>query len=136
MRSLNPEDMARDMPRLVKQWAQSVHKAMSGNIDMGVPTGKDSNGVYNTFSKGNQDGVLVRVGAASSSEPYKWVTVGTGVVINHGLVDVQGNPRQPIGFKLVDKDGAVDVYRTVAPDTTQITVATTDITINVTLYIF
>lgn len=97
---------------------------------MGVPTGTDSTGVYNTFDTGNSSGVLLRVGASTSSEAIKWTTTGTSIAISHGL------GRQPIGFKIVDKDKPVDVSRTAPPTSTIINLAPTDATANVTLYIF
>ena len=118
------------------QWSQSVHKTLNGGVDMGVPIGKDSNGVYNQFNTGNSTGVLIRIGAAASSEPYKWTVANVGVSLNHALVDQNGTPRQPIGFKIVDKDKAMDVYRVGTPTTTNIILAPTDPTANVTVYVF
>lgn len=129
-KSLNPQHMQARISAEHLRWAQSVHKTLSGGVDMGVPTKKDSAGVYNTFGVGNSSGVLIRVGASASTEPVKWTASNVGIPIKHGL------GRQPIGFKIVDKDKQVDVYRTVAPTDTTITLAPTDATANVTLYIF
>jgi hypothetical protein len=110
--------------------AQSAYIALNGGLADAVPTGTDADGVYNTFQPDNGNGVMLRIGAAGSTEPIQWVTVDVGVVIQHGL------QRQPIGFKLVDKDQSCDVYRTVPPDNQQITLATTNVSANVTVYVF
>ena len=129
MRNLSSQHMqAKITPQHLK-WAQSVDKVLSAGIDMGEATGVDSSGVYNTFKQSNSTGVLIRVGANGSTEPVQWDSSGA-VTVNHAL------NRQPIGFKLVDKDGAVDVYRTAVPTDTQIQLQTTDKTINTTVYIF
>jgi len=109
---------------------------------MGTPTvtgvsthpndGSVNAGVYTGFDKGNSSGVLIRIDAHGSSNPgvtYTWPSSG-GVKISHGL------GRQPIGFKIVDKDKAVDVYRTAPPDKDFITLAATDISASVTVYVF
>lgn len=111
------------------RWTQSVTKTLNAGVDMGVPTGKNAAGVYNTFEQGNGDGVLIRIGATGSSEALSWPATGS-LVINHGL------GRQPIGFKIVDKDKPVDVSRTATPTVTTISLLPTDHTANVTIYIF
>ena len=111
------------------RWAQSVDVVLGGNVDMGVPTGKNSAGIYNTFSAGNSSGVLIRVGASTSSEAVKWDSSGN-LTLNHAL------GRQPIGFKIVDKDGTVDVWRTAVPTDQQITLKSSSPSTNVTLYVF
>lgn len=130
MKVLNPQHMQAEITPEHLRWAQSVHKSLTGGVDMGIPTGTNSAGVYNTFDKGNSSGVLIRVGAASSSEAIKWTASNTAIAINHGL------GRQPIGFKIVDKDKSMDVFRTAPPDNNVISLAPTDATANVTVYIF
>lgn len=131
MKTLNPVDFAMGMPRQLLQWAQSVHKVCAGGVNFGNPTSKNLAGVYNNFDKDTMDGVLIRIGASGTTEQkYVWTVSGTGIVINHGLL------KQPIGFKIVDKDKTVDVWRTVTPDENQITLAPSDATANVTVYIF
>jgi len=129
MKTLSSQHMQAKIEPEHLRWAQNVDKAFNGNIDMGIPTGKNSAGVYNTFSPGNSSGVLIRVGATGSGEIYAWDSTGA-VTINHEL------NRQPIGFKIVDKDAAVDIYRTAVPTVTQIALKATVNTVNVTLYIF
>ena len=132
--SLDPVNISVGLPRAQKQWAQSLHTVINGGIDMGtvIPGGLDATGTPANFAKGNSDGVLVRIGASGSSNgpKYNWTTSGTGIVIQHGL------GRQPIGFKLVDCDGQLQVWRTAVADATQITLAPSDATKNVTVYIF
>ena len=129
-KSLDPQTVDKDHSSEQQRWARSLHETVNGGIDIGTPTGQDSNGVYNEFSQGNQTGVLIRVGAAGSSEPIQWVTANVGVAINHKLL------RKPIGFKIVDKDKTVDIYRTAPPTENTITLASTDATVNVTIYVF
>lgn len=110
--------------------AQSVYKALNGAMAEAQPTGQDATGVYNKFQQDNGNGVMLRIGSSTSAEPIKWVTVDVGVVINHGL------QRQPIGFRVFDKDVSCDIYRTAVPDVNTITLASTNIAANVTVYIF
>ena len=128
---LNPVDFSLGMPRLLIQWAQTVYTALNGGISFGVPTSKDSTGVWNEFNQDTSDGVLIRIGASGTTEQANvWTTSGTGIIINHGL------QRQPIGFIVCDKDKTVDVWRTTTPDQNQITLAPSDATANVLIYIF
>lgn len=136
---LNPSSFIHTLADPMKKWVQSLHKELTGSVDMGAPSpgskaGSGINtGVAGQYQKGNGSGILIRVAAHGSSgtgATYVWAAVNVGIVINHGLL------RQPIGFKVVDKDKSVDVYRTAAPDMNQITVAPTDNTASVTLYIF
>ena len=129
MKILNPQHMQAKITPEHLRWAQSVHKSLTGGIDMGVPTEKNSAGVYNTFDVGNSSGVLIRVGAVGSTEKYSWSSSST-VDIKHNLA------RQPIGFKIVDKDNTVDVWRTALPTATDIQLKTSSNMVNVTLYIF
>lgn len=135
----NPDSFAASLPPTQRQWAQTTHQALNGNIDMGTPTGNAPTtagvnaGVYTQFQKGNGSGVLIRIAAAgdtTSGASYNWTTAGAGVVINHGLL------RQPIGFHVVDTDGEASVYRTAPPDSNQITLATSDPTKSQTVYVF
>lgn len=126
---LNPQHMQAKIAPEHLRWTQSVHKTLTQGVDMGIPTGTDSTGVYNKFDPGNSSGILIRVGASTSSEIIKWPSSGS-LSIQHGL------GRQPIGFKIVDKDKPVDVSRTAPPTTSIIQLVPTDSTANVTLYIF
>lgn len=131
MKVLNPQNHQADISPEQLRWSQSVHKALNGGVDMGVPISKNTAGVYNEFEQGNSTGNLIRIGAHGTTEQqYTWGSTSVGIPVQHGL------GRQPIGFKIVDKDKTVDVYRTTVPDESTITVAPTDNTANVTLYIF
>jgi hypothetical protein len=130
-KSINPVDHCLGMPRQQLQWAQTVHTVLNGGVSLGVPTSKNLAGVYNNFNQDTSDGVLIRIGASGTTEQkYTWTASNVGVVINHEL------QRQPIGFHVVDSDKDVRIYRTTTPNTNQITLAPTDATANVTLYIF
>jgi len=129
MKTLSSQHMQWKITPEHLKWAQNVDKALNSNIDMGIATGTDSSGVYNKFEQGNSSGVLIRIGANSSSELIKWDSTGA-VTIQHGL------KRQPIGFKIVDKDATVDVWRTAVPTTTAISLKASSNAVNVTLYIF
>lgn len=128
--SINPSKQNLANPQHVLRQAQSVYTALTAGLADAAPLTTDAAGVYNTFAPDNGNGVMLRIGSSTSTEPNKWVTVDVGIVIQHGL------GRQPIGFKLVDKDVSCDVYRTVPPDAQQITLACTNIAANVTVYIF
>jgi len=136
-RSLNPVDMAMGLPRQQLQWAQSLHNTVNGGIDQGVPTGKDSTGNFSTFTQGNANGQLVRIGASGSTEhDNAWTSSNAPITVNHSLVDANGKPRQPIGVHIVNKSKTVDVYMPTAPTTSTVTIAPTDATAHTTLYIF
>jgi len=108
---------------------QSFYKTLKGGVDMGVAVGKNAAGVYNSFEQGNSNGVLVRIGANSSSEQYKW-SGGSTVTVTHGL------GRQPIGFKIVDQDANATIWRTAVPTTTTLALQSSSNAVNVTVYIF
>jgi hypothetical protein len=114
-----------------RKWTQSVDNALQGGVTLGIGVGKNNAGVYNEFTKDTSSGVLIRIGANGSTEQkYTWGAANAPIVINHGLF------RQPIGFHVVDIDGAGQVYRTATPDSDTISLAPTDNTKNVTVYIF
>lgn len=139
-RSLNPQNHSSKIPPEQLGWAQSIHKVLNGGVDMGTPTGQDTTtgaginaGVYTQFDRGNSSGTLIRIAANGSSNTgasYTWGAVNVGIPVKHGL------DRQPIGFFVADADKDVRVYRTAAPDATQITLAPTDNTASVTVYVF
>ena len=108
---------------------QSTYKVLTGAVQDAQPTGTDATGVYNKFETDNGSGVMLRIGSSASSEPIKWVTSNVPIVVNHGLL------RQPLGFHLRDKDKTCDVYRTAVPNSNTISLACTDATANVTIYI-
>ena len=136
---LDPNSFAHELPITHRQFVQSVNNVLNGAIDMGTPTGNapDSSGinagVYTQFDRGNGSGVLIRiaaVGVTNSGAPYRWLATATGLVINHTL------KRKPIGFHVVDQDGQCQVYRTAPPNENTITLATSDDTVSVTVYVF
>ncbi len=137
-KTLNPVDFARELPTSTLRWAQSLHKIVNGGVDMGVPTKKDATGNYNTFSQGNASGVLVRIGAhGSTGNKLTWAAgAGTPVTIQHGLVDSQNQPRQPIGVHLVASDKDLRVWQPTTPTTESIFLAPSDPTANATVYVF
>jgi|SRR5215472_11767011 len=130
MKNISSQHMQAKITPEHLRWAQSVDRTLSGGIDMGTPTGKNSAGVYNTFDKGNSSGVLFRVGANGSSESYTWDSSGN-LTIMHGL------GRQPVGFQIMDIDKAsVSVHRTAVPTDQQIVLQSSDKTANATIYVF
>jgi hypothetical protein len=112
------------------RWAQSVHQTLNGNVDMGIPTGKDATGNWSEFGQGNSSGVLIRIGAASSTQANKWTTTGTAIAVNHGL------QRQPIGVHLVNSDKQLQVWQPTTATATYIYLAPSDATVNATVYVF
>jgi hypothetical protein len=142
MKPSDPNTFAHDLPIPHRQFVQSVNTVLNANVDMGAPVGNAPTnateyginaGVYTQFKQSNGSGVLVRIaanGVTGSGATYNWGTTGTGIPINHGLL------RQPIGFHTVDADKNVTVYRTAVPDQNQITLASTDNSASVTVYIF
>lgn len=142
MQVYDPNSFAQTLDPLHRQFVQSIKNVLSSNVDMGTPNGNTPTdtttyginaGVYSQFNQGNGSGMLVRIAANAlngTGASYNWGATGTGIVINHGLL------RQPIGFHVVDADKNVSVYRTAAPDKNQITLASTDNSASVTVYIF
>jgi hypothetical protein len=139
MKTYDPNTFAPSLAKEHRQWVQSVNEGLNGNVDMGTPisnapsTSGVNAGVYTQFNRGNGSGVLVRIaaeGITDSGAPYNWGASLTGIPINHGL------GRQPIGFHVVDSDGQIQVYRTAPPTNQLITLAPSDNTKSVTVYIF
>lgn len=136
-KTFNPSSFLMQLTDQMQVWVQSVHKTINGNMDLGVPlkqcpTAGTNFGVYTQFDKGNGSGILVRVdahGSTGTGASYTWPAAGA-LTISHGL------GRQPIGFKLVDCDKDVRVFRTASPTTKEILLQPTDTTASVTLYIF
>lgn len=139
-RSYDPNAFAHELPTIQRQWAQSVDSVLNGQVDMGSPSGAlvpstdpINAGVYTQFERGNSSGILIRIagnGVTGTGATYNWGAVNVGIPILHQL------QRKPIGFKIVDMDKDVRVYRTAPPDENQITLAPTDNTASVTVYVF
>jgi hypothetical protein len=130
-KNISSADFTRGLPPAHRVWTQSVDQVLQGGVTLGQGVGKNNVGVYNEFTKDTSSGVLIRIGANGTTEQkYTWGAVNAPITINHGLL------RQPIGFHVVDIDGAGQVYRTATPDQDTIMLAPTDNTKNVTLYIF
>lgn len=126
----DPNTFAHTLPEQHRQVLQSVHQVLTGNVDMGTPTSKDSTGQYNEFQKGNGSGILIRVGAyGSTGNAYTWPASGN-LVINHGLL------RQPIGCHVVNSDNHLTIAQPTAPDENSITLNPSDRTANATVYVF
>jgi hypothetical protein len=130
MQPINPsstniggQEVLQSVQSLAKQvlrWAQSVYKVLNGAVAIAQPAGQAAGGVYNKFTKDNLDCVLLYIGAVASGSPLLWTANNTGQAFNHGLL------RQPIGFIVVYKSAACDVYSTVTPTSDNITLATTN----------
>ena len=139
MKPYDPNTFAPSLPTVHRQWVQNIQQVLTGNVDIGTAVGSApisagvNAGVYTQFKQGNGSGILIRVAASgitNTGAPYTWAGVGVGVAINHGL------QRQPIGFHVVDQDNAIQVYRTAPPTDQTITLAPSDDTVSVTVYIF
>lgn len=133
MRPINPNIRNVVNPQSSLRQSQSVYKSLSGGIELAIPTGQNSAGVYNKFDKANHAGVMIRIGASGTSEQtYKWPGADAPLQINHGLL------KQPLGFYVTDIDGAANIYRyKSAPlNANTISLATTDPSVNVTVFIF
>ena len=128
---VNPSMHAIKTPEGNLRMSKSVYKVLNGGLTYGVPTGdKDSTGCFSDFTNDNIDNVIYRIGGnGTTNGQYQFDATGA-VTINHGLF------RQPIGFKILDKDQACDVYRTSTPDENFISLKCTVATANVTVEIF
>lgn len=136
MKINNPTKDNMTTPELILRWAQSVFKALTGGLTFGQPgntTGgvvTDSAGIYNSFIPDNFDCKLLYIGAVGSGSALLWANSNTGQAFNHGL------QRQPIGFFVVYKTKACDVYSTATPTKDTITLAITDDTAKTIVLIF
>lgn len=132
MRPVNPSMEAVKTPAGNLRVLKSVAETLNGALSYGQPTGdKDSTGVFSKFTPDNVNNVIIRIGAnGSTNGQYQWSSGGIAK-INHGL------QRQPVGFKVLDKDATCDVYRTGgAPTVNIIQLTCTDPAANVTVEIF
>jgi hypothetical protein len=137
MKTLDPSNFALGLPSGQLKWAQSQHGAVNGQLDLGVPQSKDSSGNFNTFKDGNSNGILIRVSPNGGIDnENSWGAINTAIPINHGLLDQNRNPRQPVGVHLVSSDKALSIWQPTTPDTKNVYVAPSDPTAYATLYVF
>jgi predicted transcriptional regulator len=113
----------------VFRWAQSVYTTLVQGISLARGHSTDITGIFNTFDPTNGDGIMLRIGALSSSEHFSW-SAGNQVTLTHNL------QRQPTGVIVTDLDGNAVIFRVGKPTGTQITLQTTSNTVNATVYIF
>jgi hypothetical protein len=111
----------------VLRWAQSVYKVLNGGTQIVTPATQNAAGVYNTFNQDNFNGLMVRIGP---TESVTWTSSSGATAINHGL------QKQPIGFIICDKDKTCDIWQTNTPTSSVISLACSDATAEVTLFIF
>lgn len=131
MNTQNPSDKSLELTPAQRKWAQTLHKAINGGLDMGIPQTKDSSGNYNTFLPGNNDGVLIRISPNGSTDnKYAWGATSTGIAINHTLL------RQPVGAHLVSSNKDLRIWQTATPTVNTITIAPSDNSAYATIYIF
>lgn len=135
---LKPDTMV-GVPASQQRWADYVYRAITGGLEQSIVIQQEpldagiNAGVPSQFSVGNMKNQLIRIaasGVSNTNASYKWTLSNIGIVIKHEL------GRIPIGFKIVDKDKAVDVYRVSAPGIDTLVLAPTDATASVTLEIF
>ena len=130
MKPYDPNTFAHGLPNSHREFLQSIHKTLTGNVDMGTATSKDSTGQYNKFEQGNGSGKLIRIGAAGTTgNDYTWPASGP-LVINHTLL------RQPIGCHVVSADNDLRIWQPSSPDENSITLTPSDNTVNTTVYVF
>jgi hypothetical protein len=139
-KTYNPNGFAPSLPIPQRQWTQDMQKVVNGGVEIGTPvanspaapTGVNA-GLPTQYKQANGSGIMIRVAAAgvtNTGATYNWNGNNAGIPIKHGLM------RTPIGFHVVDQDGQVSVYRTAPSTSDLITLAPTDQTVSVTVYIF
>jgi hypothetical protein len=137
--SFDPNSFAHKLDANHRQWIQSVQSVVNGQIEIGTPeqnspfaTSGVNQGVPTQYKRANGSGVMIRIDAAgvTAGATYNWISNGVGIPIKHAL------QRVPIGFHVVDQDGVITVYRTVPPTDQLITLAPSDYTKSVTVYVF
>jgi hypothetical protein len=138
-KSYDPNAFAHTLPNIHRQWVQSVDSVVNGKIEIGTPAQNSpaattgvNQGVPTQYQRANGSGIMIRIDAAGvvAGASYNWNGNGVGIQINHGL------QRVPIGFHVVDQDGAIQVYRTAPPTEDFIMLAPSDQTVSVTVYVF
>ena len=140
MKTYDPNTFAPSLASPQRQWTQSVQNVLNGSIEIGTPivnspaaTSGVNQGLPTQYQQANGSGIMIRIvanGVTGTGASYNWGAVNTGIPINHGLA------RVPIGFHVVDQDKPCSVSRT-APSTDKIiTLAPSDNTASVTVYIF
>lgn len=140
MQSYDPNTFAPSLPTSQRQWTQSVQRVLNGGLEIGTPIVNSpsapsgvNQGVPTQYEQANGSGIMIRIvanGVTNTGASYNWSTTGTGIVIRHNLA------RVPVGFHIVDQDKVVQVYRTAPPDQKTITLAPSDNSASVTVYIF
>lgn len=126
----NPTKNNMSTAEQILRWAQSVYKALNGGLTFGNPTAQAVSGVWNAFQQDNFNGVYLYVGSNLSGASLTWFTNNTGKAFNHGL------QRQPIGWIVIYKDKACDIYSTATPTKDIITLAITDNSANTIILVF
>lgn len=115
----------------ILRWAQSIYQSLNAGITLALGRGSDSLGVYNTFDRTNGDGIMMRVGAAASSEPVKW----DGGTLQ-AAIPVSTINRKPTGWIICDIDKPAQIYRVVPPTTSSLILKTSDATCSIIVWIF
>jgi hypothetical protein len=140
MQTYDPNTFAPSLALAHRQWVQSTNDVVNGGIEIGTPAANSPSattgvnaGVPTQYERANGSGVMIRIdanGVTNTGASYNWGATSTGIAIKHGL------QRVPIGFHVVDQDGSIQVYRTAPPTDQVITLAPSDNTKSVTVYIF
>lgn len=139
-KTYDPNTFAHTLPVTQRQWTQDVQTVLNGQVEIGTPVQNSptapsgvNQGLPTQYKRANGSGIMIRVAAAGildTGASWNWAGDGVGIVIKHGL------QRTPVGFHVVDQDGAIQVYRTAPSTTTDITLAPSDNTVSVTVYVF
>ena len=139
-KTYNPNGFAPALPIPQRQWTQDIQNVVNGGIEIGTPAQNSpsapsgvSAGLPTQYKQANGSGIMIRIaahGVANTGASFNWNGNNVGIPIKHGLL------RTPIGFHVVDQDNQVTVYRTAPSTDTTITLAPTDQTASVTVYIF
>lgn len=140
MKTYDPNTFAPSLEIAHRQWVQDTQRVMNGGIEIGTPsinspaaTSGINQGLPTQYERANGSGIMIRIvanGVLDTGAPYNWSASNVGIPISHGL------QRTPIGFHIVDQDKEVTVYRTAPSTVDTITLAPTDNTASVTVYVF
>ena len=128
---INPTTVKFNAVQNIVRWAQSIYNCLNAGITLAQGRGSDSSGVYNTFTRTNGDGIMVRIGAAAGTEPIKWNGTTSDASITISLLG-----RKPTGWIICDVDKACTIFRSGPMGTTTLTLRTSDITCSATVWVF
>jgi len=111
---------------------KSVGQVLAGNVSAGNGLTFAADGTPLTFSTDNLGGIIIRVGSISNpnGQQFHWTAANTNLTITHNL------NKLPYGFVLIASYAVTNIFwGTIPPTTTQITLQSSAVTEDTTIWI-